>query len=40
MPNINAALGCAQLENLERYVQDKRETAEKYRKFFLLQFLM
>ena len=34
MPNINAALGCAQLENLERYVQDKRETAEKYRKFF------
>ena len=34
MPNIYAALGCAQLENLERYVQDKRETAEKYRKFF------
>ena len=27
-------MGCAQLENLERYVQDKRETAEKYRKFF------
>lgn len=34
MPNINAALGCAQLENLERYVQDKRETAEKYAEFF------
>lgn len=34
MPNINAALGCAQLENLERYVQDKRETAERYKEFF------
>lgn len=34
MPNINAALGCAQLENLESYVEDKRETAEKYRDFF------
>lgn len=34
MPNINAALGCAQLENLEFYVEDKRETAEKYRNFF------
>ena len=34
MPNLNAALGCAQLENLERYVQVKRETAEKYKEFF------
>lgn len=34
MPNINAALGCAQLENLERYVEDKRETADIYKKFF------
>ncbi|WP_106829661.1 LegC family aminotransferase [Parabacteroides pacaensis] len=34
MPNINAALGCAQLENLERYVQDKRETAARYKEFF------
>lgn len=34
MPNINAALGCAQMENLEQYVQSKRETAEKYREFF------
>ena len=34
MPNINAALGCAQLENLECYVLDKREIAEKYKKFF------
>ncbi len=34
MPNINAALGCAQLENLERYVQNKRETAGRYKEFF------
>lgn len=34
MPNINAALGCAQMENLERYVENKRETAEKYKDFF------
>lgn len=34
MPNINAALGCAQLENLERYVENKRETAQIYANFF------
>ncbi len=34
MPNINAALGCAQLENLERYVENKRETAKIYADFF------
>lgn len=34
MPNINAAIGCAQMENLERYVESKRETAEKYKDFF------
>ena len=34
MPNINAALGCAQLENLDRYVADKRETAACYAEFF------
>lgn len=34
MPNINAALGCAQMENLERYVENKRETAERYKSFF------
>lgn len=34
MPNINAALGCAQMENLERYVEDKRHTAEDYKAFF------
>lgn len=34
MPNINAALGCAQLENLDRYVEDKRKTAVIYADFF------
>lgn len=34
MPNINAALGCAQMENLETYIQNKRETAERYKSFF------
>lgn len=30
MPNINAALGCAQLEKLSEYVEKKRRLAEKY----------
>lgn len=34
MPNINAALGCAQLEHLEEYVLNKRETAKQYAEFF------
>lgn len=34
MPNINAALGCAQLEHLEEFVLNKRETVEKYHAFF------
>lgn len=34
MPNINAALGCAQMENLARYVENKRVTATAYRAFF------
>ena len=34
MPNVNAALGCAQLENLERFVEDKRSTASEYADFF------
>jgi aminotransferase in exopolysaccharide biosynthesis len=34
MPNINAALGCAQLENISIFLKDKRETAEKYKLFF------
>ena len=34
MPNINAALGCAQMEHLEEYVLNKRETAKRYQEFF------
>jgi dTDP-4-amino-4,6-dideoxygalactose transaminase len=34
MPNINAALGCAQLENLDAYVEDKRATAAAYAEYF------
>ena len=34
MPNINAALGCAQMENLHSFIQKKREIANRYRKFF------
>lgn len=34
MPNINAALGCAQLEHLDEYVADKRETARRYAEYF------
>lgn len=34
MPNINAALGCAQLENLDKYVASKRRVAAEYIEFF------
>lgn len=34
MPNINAALGCAQLEQIDDILENKRETAEKYKEFF------
>lgn len=34
MPNINAALGCAQLEKIDHILANKRETAEKYKQFF------
>ena len=34
MPNINAALGCAQLEHLDEYIADKRMTAAAYSEFF------
>ena len=34
MPNLNAALACAQLEQLDWYIKNKRETAEKYHTFF------
>lgn len=34
MPNLNAALGCAQLEQLAGFVERKRWLAEQYRAFF------
>lgn len=34
MPNINAALGCAQLEQLPNYVAAKRELFSRYKKSF------
>ena len=34
MPNINAALGCAQLENLDRYIESKRQVAAEYIEYF------
>lgn len=34
MPNINAALACAQLEQLDNFLENKRNLAEKYQSFF------
>jgi perosamine synthetase len=34
LPNINAALGCAQMETIEIILKDKREIAFAYQKFF------
>ena len=34
MPNLNAALGLAQMEQLDSFLQNKRKLAEKYRLFF------
>lgn len=34
MPNLNAALACAQLERLADFVRDKRELAKGYQLFF------
>lgn len=34
MPNLNAALGCAQLEVIEKFISQKRELASKYQEFF------
>lgn len=33
-PNLNAALACAQLEQLEGFVENKRSTANEYAEFF------
>ena len=35
MPNLNAALACAQLEQLNMYLNNKRNLATSYEKFFL-----
>lgn len=34
LPNLNAAMGCAQMELLPGFIKNKRETAKKYEKFF------
>lgn len=34
MPNLNAALGCAQMEQLEVMLANKRKIAERYEQFF------
>lgn len=34
LPNINAALACAQMENLAYFIKKKRELAQKYENFF------
>ncbi len=34
MPNLNAALGCAQMEVLKDYLDKKRQLAEQYQSFF------
>ncbi|SDI30595.1 LegC family aminotransferase [Alteribacillus bidgolensis] len=34
LPNINAALGCAQIEQIDQFINKKRSLAEKYRQLF------
>ena len=34
MPNLNAALACAQLEQLESFIESKRKLASEYQSFF------
>jgi len=34
MPNINAALACAQMEQIEIFIEEKRSFAKEYSKFF------
>lgn len=34
LPNLNAALGCAQMEQLDEFLHKKRQLAEKYEDFF------
>lgn len=35
MPNLNAAVGLAQLEQLNSFLENKRKTAEAYKQFFV-----
>ncbi|MFD2601227.1 LegC family aminotransferase [Flavobacterium suzhouense] len=37
MPNLNAALACAQLEQLDAFLENKRELAKDYQAYFLNQ---
>ncbi|OYZ33669.1 MAG: aminotransferase DegT [Sulfuricurvum sp. 17-40-25] len=37
LPNLNAALLCAQLEQLERFLENKRIVAAEYKEFFMSQ---
>lgn len=34
MPNLNAALGCGQMERLDSFLKQKRELAQRYEAFF------
>lgn len=34
LPNLNAALACAQLEMISKFLKNKKETASMYREFF------
>lgn len=35
LPNVNAAIGCAQMEQIRNTVENKRQLAEQYEEFFL-----
>lgn len=34
LPNVNAAIGVAQMEQIDQYLENKRETAIRYKEFF------
>lgn len=34
LTNLNAAIGVAQMENLDKIIENKRQTSEKYKEFF------
>ncbi len=34
LPNLNAAFACAQMENLDKFLADKRDLSSQYREFF------